>query len=245
MPPLVPVVFRTHKLPAMLLREVGRVVTVFAAIEHELNLTAYTLLRLSPAEGRLAVTRQNIRSRMDLLNSLLQLHHFPVPDDWSAMSNGLQNLEEIRDWVAHGAWSLQDGAPVLQITRGKWIPAGYGSKVDRKVVPAGAPIRYQTLRGTALAAIDLLACDNECEGFLSLAPAINNNLWAAVACLTTFKSVNPAKAIVLTVDDEVVAIVCGGRAYCRHVGQGVNNALEMRARVDGNDGGRSLVTFFR
>ena len=58
--PLVPVAFRTLKLPTMLLREIGRVIAVFAAIEHELNLIAYTVLRLTTAEGRLAVTRQNI-----------------------------------------------------------------------------------------------------------------------------------------------------------------------------------------
>ena len=64
---------RTTKLPALLLREIGRITIAFAAIEHELNLVAYTLLNVSRAEGRLAVTRQNIRSRMALIKQLAEV----------------------------------------------------------------------------------------------------------------------------------------------------------------------------
>ena len=140
----------------MLLREIGRVITVFAAIEHELNLIAYTVLRLSTAEGRLAVTRQNIRSRMDLLRALLDIGRFEWPTDWDVMSKELQNLEQIRDWVAHGVWSLDQGEPALQITRGMWMPDGYHVKIDRKIVPASAPIRYETLRDVAVMGAELL-----------------------------------------------------------------------------------------
>ena len=123
--PVIPVALRTHKLPAMLLREIGRVITVFAAIEHELNLITFTVLRLSTAEGRLAVTRQNVRSRMELLQALIKLTGLKAPSNWKTMSDELQELEEVRDWVAHGAWSLQNKQPVLHITRGKWRPAGH------------------------------------------------------------------------------------------------------------------------
>ena len=140
----------------MLFREIGRLTAVFAAIEHELNHIAYTALRLTTAEGRLAVTRQNIRSRMDLLRALLDMGRFERPTDWDEMSKGLQHLEDIRDWVAHGVWSLDDGAPTLQITRGTWRPDGYQAKVDRKVVPAGAPVRYETLRSVAVIGAELL-----------------------------------------------------------------------------------------
>ena len=140
----------------MLLREIGRVITVFAAIEHELNLIVYTVLRLSTAEGRLAVTRQNIRSRMDLLRALLDIGGFDRPTDWDEVSKELQNLEEIRDWVAHGVWSLDQGAPALQITRGTWRPDGYRTKVDRKIVPTSALIRYELLRDVAVIGAELL-----------------------------------------------------------------------------------------
>ena len=152
----VPVAVRTHKLPAMLLREIGRVITVFAAIEHELNLITYSVLRLTTAEGRLAVTRQNVRSRMDLLRALFDIGGFEKPSDWEVRSKELQDLEEIRDWVAHGVWSIDKGSPALQITRGTWKPNGYQEKVDRKVVPASAPIQYETLRDVAIIGGELL-----------------------------------------------------------------------------------------
>ena len=155
--PAVPVADRTHKLPAMLLREIGRIITIFAAIEHELNLITYTVLRVSSAEGRLAVTRQNVRSRMDLLRALLDIGGFDKPTDWETMSKELQNLEEIRDWVAHGVWSKSEGVYAIQITRGTWKPDGYPAKVDRKVVPASAPIQYETLQDVANVGVDLLA----------------------------------------------------------------------------------------
>lgn len=147
--PPVPTARRTIKIPAALMKEIGHVIVVFSAIEHELNLLTYRVLRLSTPEGRLAVTRQNIRNRMDLLRALLGIGGFDVMDNWAEMSNELQDMEEIRDWVAHGVWSLDSKAPVLQITRGQWQLKGYPAKVDRKVVPAGAPVDHHTLRGVA------------------------------------------------------------------------------------------------
>ena len=166
--PVVPVALRTLKLPALLLREIGRIITVFAAIEHELNTICYSILRLSAAEGRLAVTRQNIMSRMDLLRALLDIHNFEIPADWAAMSKELQHVEEIRDRVAHGVWFIQDGLPSLQITRGNWKPVGYTAKVSRKVVPAGAPIKYETLRGASMTGANhLMALEKFHEGLLA------------------------------------------------------------------------------
>lgn len=155
--PSVQIARRTCKLPALLFREVGRLITVFSCIEHEMNLVTYSLLRLSPSEGRLAVARQNVRSRFHLIATLLELNVVSITHDLRALSNEVTELEELRDWLAHGVWTLAKGVPQLQISRGTWRPKGAPKKFERKVIPACAPIDQQTLREISFVAVHLLA----------------------------------------------------------------------------------------
>ena len=153
--PSVPVAIRTHKLPALLLREIGRIITLFACIEHEMNHITYSLLRLSPAEGRLAVTRQNVRSRFHLISVLLKLNGVSVTHNVKALASEIEALEGMRDWVAHGVWSKNNGVFLLQISRGTWKGSLKG--VDRKIIPASAPCDQKALREISSVAVHLLA----------------------------------------------------------------------------------------
>ena len=148
---------RTHKLPALLLREVGRLITLFSCIEHEINLLTFSLLRLSPAEGRLAVARQNVRSRFNLITLLMKVNGISVTHDLKALAGGITDLEEMRDWVAHGVWSKEGNVFRLQITSGTWQPRGSHLKIERKIIPASAPIDSLALRQMSDVAVDLLA----------------------------------------------------------------------------------------
>jgi len=150
------IVLRTHKLPALLLREIGRLITVFSCIEHEMNHIAYSLLGLSPAEGRLALAMQNVRSRWHLISLLLDINEISVTHNLGALSKEVQELEEVRDWVAHGVWSNDNGVPHLQISRGTWQPKGSHKGVDRKIIPAAAPFDQHALREISSVAVDLL-----------------------------------------------------------------------------------------
>jgi hypothetical protein len=130
---------------------------LFAAIEHELNFMVYAALKLSPARGRLSVTRQNVRGRMDLLKELFALEGLGLPPNWAALTKELEDIETVRDWVAHGVWSSGEAGPTILITKGHWSPPGLPFRMNRKVVPAGAPLSPAVLRGISDAGEDLLA----------------------------------------------------------------------------------------
>lgn len=154
--PPVAVARRTHKLPALLLREIGRLITVFSCIEHEMNLLTFSLLRLSPAEGRLALARQNVRSRFHLISLLLGANDISVTHNLKALASEIEELEEMRDWVAHGVWSKDGKIFRLEISRGTWQPRGSHRKVERKIIPAAAPVDYRSLRRISDVAVELL-----------------------------------------------------------------------------------------
>ena len=155
--PPVAVALRTHKLPALLLREIGRIVTIFSCVEHEMNLLTFSLLRLSPVEGRLALARQNVRSRFHLISLLLVANNISITHNLKALASEIEELEEMRDWVAHGVWSKDGKIFRLEISRGTWRPRGSQRKVERKIIPAAAPVDYQSLRRISDVAVELLA----------------------------------------------------------------------------------------
>jgi hypothetical protein len=141
----------------MLLREIGQIMVVFAAIEHELSMISFTLLRISTAEGRLAVSRQNIHGRMSLIKQLAELSGFTLPDGWDTTRDLLVEQETVRDWLAHGVWSLDHDGPKLEISRGTWQPPGHHKSVDRKIIPAGAPVKHETLHEASVSGLEILA----------------------------------------------------------------------------------------
>lgn len=155
--PLVPVSRRVHKLPALLLREIGRLITIFSCIEHEMNFLTFSLLRLSPAEGRLALVRQNVRSRFHLISVLLGANDIKVTHNLKVLASEIEELEEVRDWIAHGVWSKEGKTFRLEISKGTWKPRGSHRKVERKIIPAAAPIDYQALHRISDVAVELLA----------------------------------------------------------------------------------------
>lgn len=155
--PKLPTAQRVTELPEMLLREIGQIMVVFSAIEHELSMITFTLLRISTAEGRLAVTRQNVHGRMSLIKQLAELRDIALPEGWDKTHDLLVEQETIRDWLAHGVWSLDDDGPKLEISRGTWQPPGHHKSIDRKIIPAGAPVKHETLHEATQSGLELLA----------------------------------------------------------------------------------------
>ena len=155
--PTTPVAIRTHKLPPLLLREIGRLITIFSCIEHEMNLLTFSLLRLSTSEGRLAVARQNVRSRFNLIAQLMKVNCISVTHDLKALGREIEELEELRDWIAHGVWSKDGNIFRIQITSGAWQPKGSHLKIERKIIPSGAPFDAQSLHNISDVSVDLLA----------------------------------------------------------------------------------------
>lgn len=148
----------TTKLPARLLKEIGRVVAIFSCIEHEMKWITYTLLRVTSQEGRLAVKEPRVKDGFATIKSLMEIHGFTVTHNIDALSSDIAEMESVRDWLAHGVWTKINGKIHLQITSGgKWQPPGAIKGVSRKIIPATAPISHAHIQEVAIVGEELLA----------------------------------------------------------------------------------------
>jgi hypothetical protein len=148
----------TTKLPARLLKEIGRVVAIFSCIEHEMKLITYTLLRVTPQEGRLAVKEPRVKDGFATIKSLMEIHGITVTHNIDALSSDIAEMESVRDWLAHGVWTKINGKIHLQITSGgKWQPPGVIKGVSRKIIPAAAPVSHAHIQKVAIVGEELLA----------------------------------------------------------------------------------------
>lgn len=153
----IPVSKATIRIPAKLLKEIGRIVTIFSCIEHEMRLVTYALLRVTPREGRLAVQEPRARDSFNVIKSLMKIHGITVTQNIDALSSEIGEMESIRDWLAHGVWTKVNGEIRLQVTAGKWQPPGTKNGVSRKIVPAAALVTHKHLHEVADAGEELLA----------------------------------------------------------------------------------------
>jgi hypothetical protein len=148
----------TTKLPAKLLKEIGRVVAVFSCIEHETKLITYALLHITPQEGRLAIKEPRIKDSFATIKSLMEIHGITVTHNIDAISSDIAEMESVRDWLAHGVWAKINGGIHLQITSGgKWQPPGAIKGVSRKIIPAVAPVSHAHIQKIAFVGEELLA----------------------------------------------------------------------------------------
>lgn len=154
---VVPTSRATIRLPAKLLKEIGRVVTVFSCIEHEIKFIIYGLLRVTPQEGRLAVREPRVRDSFEVIKSLVKIHGITVTHNIDALVSEISEMESIRDWLAHGVWTKVNGDIRLQITAGKWQPPGEKNGVRRKIIPSAALMTHQHIREIANVGKRLLA----------------------------------------------------------------------------------------
>ena len=63
----------TTDVPAMMLREIGRVVVAYANLEYLLSEVIYLLLDVDPKRGRLAVREPRATDRLDVIQDLILL----------------------------------------------------------------------------------------------------------------------------------------------------------------------------
>ena len=132
----------TTDLPAALTREIGRIMVLYAAIEHTLSRIIYHLLRLSRQEGRLAVREPRASDRFELICDLLELSNVTVIEDLDDLDKAIKRCLTERDRLAHGIWTLhpKSGRPYLRLTRGQWQPfQERRGKVKRLLNPEGTP----------------------------------------------------------------------------------------------------------
>ena len=151
----------TIELPNELHLQIGRLITIFSAIEHEVRLITAVLLRITPQEARLTVRTPRIKDSFEMIHSLMGLYELKVTHDLKALQQELAELEGARDWVAHGVWTKLDGVLHLMISSGSWKPPGFKlpigkSSIQRRVIPAAAPATADQIKQIADVGVELL-----------------------------------------------------------------------------------------
>src|SRR5271154_477816 len=98
----VPIVTR---LPAKLLKEIGRVMVCQAQLEWRLSIILYDLLDLDRTAGRLAVREPRAPKYVDLIIDLMEHRRITAPKtDFKVLREALVAVTNQRDQLAHGIW---------------------------------------------------------------------------------------------------------------------------------------------
>ncbi len=134
------------ELPVDLNRGVGRIVSAFALVEHQLDMCVAALSGLGHKERRIVLFKEKAESRLGTCKLLFEVHGLKVSIPESLTAKRLKRVREDRNLFAHGVWTrTSNGYAVIQ-TAGSWDhETGLGS---RKIKPAGV-----TTDAAALAAV--------------------------------------------------------------------------------------------
>ncbi|WP_193366915.1 hypothetical protein [Pelagibius marinus] len=128
--------------------EIGRIVTRWSYLEWQLRQIAYSLLRISPKEGRLSVREPRVTDYLTMIEDLVQLKRLGVRVEWKKLRKHVDELADHRNRLAHGVWLKQQGyrVPCLQLTKGVWQPEPGKAPIKAKIDPVSVPITVDDLR---------------------------------------------------------------------------------------------------
>jgi hypothetical protein len=111
----------THDLPAPMLREIGRIIVLWARFEHTMQQRCWEALGVTPAQGRTAVREPRCSDRLIMLRDLIALRGATWDDELcKALIKRSQAVQSQRDLCAHGIWANREHQWFVQLTRGSW-----------------------------------------------------------------------------------------------------------------------------
>lgn len=150
------------KIPAVMAREVGRVMVRWAHFELFIQEMIWVMLGVSPAAGRIAVREPRVTDRLQMLNELRQLRKATWDDElYKSVLARAGLLVAKRDLLAHGMWGYlkTEHEWHVQLARGSW-PKNVRDLVEgsKRVTPEGVPMNTEKLR-EAVREIDKLIAD--------------------------------------------------------------------------------------
>ena len=136
-----------YRLPVAYSTEIGRIMTRWAFIEWQLEQITYRVVGVGQKIGRLTIREPRVDAHITMISDVMKLRKITVSTDLKKLSDGLVQLKNIRDAIAHGIWVKHPFTklPVLQITKGKWSIPGMPS-IKRVVKPQGVPVTIEQLR---------------------------------------------------------------------------------------------------
>lgn len=151
----------TVELPDEFHLQIGRLITIFSAIEFSVREITSTLLRITPQEARIAIRSPRIKDSFEMISSLMNLRNLKVTHDLKALQIELSELEGARDWVAHGVWTQINGVLHIMITSGSWVPPGVKipagkNSIQRRIIPAAAPATADQIKQIADVGLELI-----------------------------------------------------------------------------------------
>ena len=136
-----------YRLPVAYSTEIGRIIMRWAFVEWQLKQIVYRIVGVGPKVGRLAVQQPRVDAHITMIADVMKLQKITVSTDFKKLSDGLVQLKNIRDAIAHGVWMKHPSTklPMLQITKGKWSIAAMPG-IKRVVEPQGAVVTIEKLR---------------------------------------------------------------------------------------------------
>jgi hypothetical protein len=154
-----------HKLPNNLAAAIGRIVVLYAKLEHKVTALSGLILQLDRAEMRVAIRTPRVPERLEMALDLLALKKIHIPSDSDETRALLSVFAAERDRLAHGIWLRhpQTKKTYLRIARGKWPKdMTRGASINRIVLPQAVPYAAKDAISSlaqgekTLAAIDIL-----------------------------------------------------------------------------------------
>lgn len=139
----------SHDLPPEYCEQIGRILVKFAYLEQYLKRVPMGILKLSLAQGFVAVRSPRMSELMDMITDLDSLSPCNFPAGLIAsLKPKLADLERRRDLLAHAGWALVDGEWCLLNTKGSWNKQGPtgAPKGKRVITPEFDPVSLERLR---------------------------------------------------------------------------------------------------
>lgn len=137
----------TVTLPKRHFELIGNITVYHAAIEARIKSAIFTVLRIGPKRGRLAIRDQRADEQLGLLETLLEMACIPVPVkfNFKKLKTRLKDADACRNALCHGVWVKHPDytTPVLQVAQGDWRakpPTSNAKRAPRKIKPIGLPL---------------------------------------------------------------------------------------------------------
>jgi hypothetical protein len=122
-------------LPSSYLRGIGKIIMANALLENHVSELIFTLLKLTPNEGRVAFEYRGASTMFTLARRLLELHGITPKIDVIDLEECIRDCCQARDQIAHGVWYKKDDVIRLRLTAGSYeTPEG---KRSRAITPEG------------------------------------------------------------------------------------------------------------
>jgi hypothetical protein len=129
----------THRIPAALAREIGRVIISFAKLEWMINRLVYFVLTIDDNLGRLIVKDQDGAEQFKLLCRLLRMKGIETRTELDPIAAAIRSCQSQRNDIAHSIWVISPitNKPMICLFRGEWSKDDDVEVKSRKFNPEG------------------------------------------------------------------------------------------------------------